>query len=103
MRKSVFIDQRARKEIKSFPHAVQSKIYAATQVLGQYGKLDASLGKKIATELFEIRVKINNCYRCIYAYYQIKEIVVLSAFIKKQQKTPPAEIKKAKHRLQEYK
>ncbi len=103
MRKIILIDQRAKKEIKDFPRAVQVKLYAAINVLGQYGKIDASLGKKISSELFEIRIKLNNCYRCIYAYYHIKEIVVLSAFVKKQQKTPLLEMKKAKNRLREYK
>jgi len=64
MRQEILIDRKAKKEIQDFPQLVRAKIYAAVEILSEYDKLDPSNGKKLSKELFEIRVRSNNCYRC---------------------------------------
>lgn len=52
--------------------------------------------KKIAPNLFEIRVKVTRMqYRLFYCYIDENGIWVLSGFVKKTRKTPDAEIRKA--------
>ncbi len=52
--------------------------------------------KKIAPNLFEIRVKVTRMqYRLFYCYVDSNGIWVLSGFIKKTQKTPQKEIHNA--------
>ena len=41
-------------------------------------------------------------YRSLYAYLGKEVIIILSAFIKKTQKTPIKEIQKARNRLKKY-
>jgi phage-related protein len=102
--KIVVVDKRADKELKKFPHAVQLRFYAIYRVLEVRGKLEEPDGKKLSgsTNLFEIRVKYQGQWRAIYAYLAEENIVVLSAFSKKTQKTPSQELDKAKKRLLEY-
>lgn len=103
MKKIIIFDKRADKEISSFTKQAQIKLRSLIQILSVYGKLNLPEGKKINKELFEIRIKSGNQHRCLYAYHKQQTIIILSAFIKKKQKTPNKEINKAISRLQEYK
>jgi len=105
VKKIVVIDTRSNKELRKFSHVVQLKFYAIFKVLEAEGKLEEPDGKKLAGSigLFEIRIKHQGEWRAIYAYLQGDEIVILSAFSKKTQKTPAIELDKAKRRLLEYK
>ncbi|MBR5457931.1 MAG: type II toxin-antitoxin system RelE/ParE family toxin [Kiritimatiellae bacterium] len=52
--------------------------------------------KKIAPNLYEIRVRVSpNQYRLLYCYADGDKVLILSGFVKKTQKTPKAEIEKA--------
>ncbi len=102
MKKQVEIDVRAVKEIESFDEEVQIRIAASLEILSRDGFLKEPYAKRIDEDLFEIRVKYKGQWRAIYAYLRKTKIIVLSAFQKKTQKTPPKEIKKAQKRLKQH-
>ena len=102
MKKAVQIDKNAEKEISKFPKIVQIKFRALINILIIKGKLEYPDGKKLPKGLFEMRIKHDNAYRSFYAYLKQNLIIVLSAFIKKTQKTPLKELKKAYKRLKQY-
>lgn len=102
MKKIVNLDHRAKKEISSFPVQVRLKIAAVLEILERDGFLREPYAKKLDTELFEIRIKSNGQWRLLYAYFTKQEILILSAFHKKTQKTPLLELSKAKKRLKEH-
>lgn len=105
MKKIIIVDKRSAKEINNFPREVQLKFRAMFIVLGNEGRLEEPDGKKLvgAAGLFEIRIKHQGQWRAIYAYVQDDNIIILSAFAKKTQKTPTSELDKAKKRLFDYK
>ena len=102
VKKQVIIDKRADKEIKKFPKIVQTKFTALFIILERDGSLKEPLGKRINNDLFEIRVKYKGQWRVLYAYLGKNEIVILSGFHKKTQKTPTQQIDKAIQRLKQY-
>ncbi len=65
--------------------------------MSQEGRLPAPYAEKVEgrDNLFEIRVKDGEQIRVFYAYAKGDDVWLLSGFIKKTQKTPPAEIRKA--------
>lgn len=93
--KEIYIDQNARKELLTLPKTVQKDFELLIKELSIFGFLKYPDGKKLSNyDLFEIRVKRGNVYRCIYAYLQ-DDIILLSFFKKKSNKTPTKEIQKA--------
>ncbi len=102
--KTVCIDKRAEKELKKFPRCVQLRFQALLEILEEDGMLEEPFGKKLSGQpnLFEMRVKYQGQWRALYAYLQENQIIILSAFSKKTQKTPIAEIEKAKERKKYY-
>lgn len=102
MKKKIVVDKSAAKELKKFDKKVRAKIDARVKILQRDGKLEEPFGKKIDTNLYEIRIKLGGQWRVLYAYLQEEFIILLSAFLKKTQKTPPNEMIKAKKRLERY-
>lgn len=102
MKKNVFIDKKAQKELLDFSEEVQLAFKAYFEVLKFEGKLDFPQAKKITKDLFEIRVKLQGEYRGFYAYIDRLDIVVLHFFRKKMQKTPIKELELAQRRLKQY-
>lgn len=102
MKKVVKIDERADKELSKFPQEVQAKFWALFRVLKKEGFLKEPFAKRIDSHLFELRVRHQGQWRAIYAYFQNKTIIVLSAFNKKTQQTQKKEVKKATKRLKEH-
>lgn len=105
VKKIIEVNNSARKELRKFPRPVQVKFKAMFEILEEEGKLEEPYAKKLGGKdtLFEIRVKYKGQWRAIYAYLSGNIIIILSAFIKKTQKTPLREIEKARKRLQLYK
>jgi phage-related protein len=94
-RKEIYLDQAARKELLSLPKPIQEQFEQLIEELGLYGFLRYPEAKKLSGyDLFEIRVRRKNIYRCIYAYID-RDIVLLSFFKKKSNRTPNKEIQKA--------
>ena len=59
--------------------------------------------KHIQDGLFELRIKqSSNISRIFYFFYIEKKIILVSGFVKKTQKTPPSEIKKALEYKKDY-
>ncbi len=102
MKKNVFLDKNAEKELREFGEEVQLEFEAYLKILGLEGKLDFPHAKKITRDLFEIRIKVQGEYRCFYAYIGKLDIVILNFFRKQTQKTPIKNLELAQKRLRLY-
>ena len=102
MKKRIYLDKQAKKELRQFPEKVQIKFEAYIIRLRQQGKLEFPESKKINNKLFELRVKIKNTYRGFYTYLGKTYIIILHFFKKKAQKTPLKNLKTAQRRLRQY-
>ena len=77
------------------------KIVAYIDILSEKGSsICYPVARHIDDDIWELRPLDN---RFMYAYITGNKIIILSHFIKKTNKTPKAEIEKAKKRLEEYK
>ena len=85
-----------------FSEEIQRDFKAIFEILANIGRLEAPEAKKIAKDLFEIRIYREGAYRGFYAYVGKNYVVVLHLFQKKTQKTPLKHIKVAKRRLKGY-
>lgn len=78
-------------------------IQAKINLLKDYGyelpKISTNHAKHIEGKLYELRPGDN---RILYFYYDQGTYVLLHAFMKKTNKTPPQEIEKAKNEIKEY-
>ncbi|HIV09730.1 MAG TPA: type II toxin-antitoxin system RelE/ParE family toxin [Candidatus Spyradenecus faecavium] len=97
MKKHVRQSPQARAFIAELPPSANLKLLASVQRLEREGRLPAPYAEKVEGQdgLFEIRVKDGEQIRVFYAYAKGDDVWLLSGFIKKTQKTPPAEIRKA--------
>lgn len=102
MKKNIFLDKHAEKELRELGEEVQLEFEAYLKILGLEGKLDFPHAKKISGDLFEIRIKLEGEYRGFYAYIGKLDIVVLHFFRKKSQKTPIKNLELAQRRLKLY-
>lgn len=95
-KKQIVITSQATEFIYDQPIAVISRFMALIKLLETDGRIMPPDGKKIDVDLFEMRVKAEgNQYRAFYCYAVGDLIYVLSGFVKKTQKTPPQEIRRA--------
>jgi phage-related protein len=78
---------------------LRAKSYRTIQMLNSFGPvLTLPHSRKIVgtDDLYELRVQQgNNICRLFYFYYNEEIYIILSGFIKKQQKTDPKEIENA--------
>jgi phage-related protein len=91
----------AHKEFRELSPAAQYELQGIIDALIIYGKLKFPDGRKIAgkSNLFEIRTRKHVKYRLLYAYDKPRvEIVCLTVFGKKMQKTPLRQIETALQR-----
>ncbi|OGD91252.1 hypothetical protein A3D07_01785 [Candidatus Curtissbacteria bacterium RIFCSPHIGHO2_02_FULL_42_15] len=102
MKKNVYLDKNAEKELRKFSEEVQLDFEAYFKILELEGRLDFPQGRKVSKEIFEIRIKLKGEYRGFYAYIGKMDIVILHFFRKKTQKTPIKELELAKRRLKQY-
>lgn len=104
VKKRVLLYPNAQKELLQFPRQVQLKFKALIEILTEEGKLEPPYAKKLSgsDDLFEIRVKHQGQWRALYAYIESSNVLILTAFAKKTQKTPVGQLVKAKKRLQVY-
>ena len=95
----------ALKTIRSFSQGVKRSIGQAILELQKGGKLSMPLSrpvKSVGTGAAEIRIKDSaGIYRVFYLVKMRGRIIIFHAFIKKTQKTPRKEIKKAQQQLKE--
>ena len=102
MKKNIFLERNAQKELREFDEEVQLEFEAYFKILEFEGKLDLPQAKKVTKDLFEIRVKVKGEYRGFYAYIGKLDIVVLHFFRKKTQKTPMKDLELAQRRFRLY-
>ena len=101
---TIIYTEEARAFIRSLPQKVKEKVeYNLTK--SQYF-MDKELFKKLdATDIWEFRTLYNgNCYRLLSFWDTEKDTLVIAThgFLKKTQKTPSKEIKKAEAIRKQY-
>ena len=102
MKKKIIYDKNAIKEFDQLSRDVQKRFEFYVDILEEKGMLEFPEARKIAKDIFEIRVSHEGIYRGFYAYISHPDIVILHFFQKKTQKTPSKNIKLAERRLQRY-
>lgn len=77
---------------------MRAKVFYAIQMLRENGiKLRSPFSKHLDDGIFELRARAgSNASRVLYFFFVNKNIVLTHGFIKKTQKTPKDEIKRAK-------
>ena len=102
MKKNIFLDRNAQKELQEFSQEVQLEFESYFKILELEGKLDFPSARKVTKDIFEIRIKLKGEYRGFYAYIGKLDIVILHFFRKKTQKTPIKDLELAQRRLKQY-
>ena len=102
MKKELFYDKHALKELHEFRNEVQKEFRVYIAVLASEGKLEFPEARKVTSKLFEIRIAQEGACRGFYAYMRGRYVVILHFFKKKTQKTPLKSIKLAEQRLKQY-
>ena len=103
MKKIIFIDASAEKDLGKLPEEIEKKFRAYLDLLEITGTLTFPEARKVTQELFEIRVQHKGIYRGFYAYVNGNVVVLLHIYVKKTQKTPLKHLKTAIQRLGKYK
>jgi len=87
----------AREFIDSLDDGAAAKVDAFIERLRVYGtRMHGKFVEKLTHDLFELRVKhFDRIFRVLFFYQPGMLIVITSAFQKKSQKTPPAELARA--------
>lgn len=85
--------------LDSLDNKMRAKILLAIALLETNGpQLREPYSKPLGDGIFEIRAKQgNNITRTLYFFYDGKQIILTNGFVKKTQKTPSAEIQRAKN------
>jgi phage-related protein len=95
----VFFDQALEKFIQSLKPEVIAKILRTIGLLEKFSyQLGMPHSKKVAQNLFELRIHGEQAIRIFYTFHQSR-IVLLHGFNKKSQKIPSNELKTAMQRL----
>ena len=83
---------------------MQAKIFRMITLLEEYGnQLREPYSKELDDKIFELRIKqSSNITRILYFFVVGRKIILTNGFVKKQDKTPPGEIKLAKERRELY-
>ena len=83
---------------------LRAKMLGIMGILKEKGNLlREPYSKYLEDGIFELRGSVgNNITRVLYFYYYEKKIILTHGFIKKTQKTPAGEIKKAKRYRKDY-
>src|SRR3989344_7617969 len=93
------IDQKVDDFIKNLEKPTISKYIRMTNLLEKFGNLLAMpYSKKIADNLFELRIRGKQEVRVFYTFHQ-DQALLLHGFVKKTQKTPLREIETAQAKL----
>lgn len=90
--------------MSSLDMKMRSKMVGMLELLEEHGnQLREPYSKALEDGIFEIRCKVGtNITRVLYFFYYEGKIVLTNGFVKKTQKTPPEEIKRAKDRRADF-
>jgi phage-related protein len=95
-----------RSPIDEFLNKLNPETYAKVarmlELLAETGpELGLPYSRAMGGGLFELRVRGKNEARLLYLFIKNREIIIVHAFSKKAQKTPPKELKLARKRHKE--
>ena len=99
-----YADHRAAKEVERLAEDVRAHIERITDMIEQYGleNVHAPYVKHISGKIWEIRAKgKDGIARALYVTAIGKRLMILHAFVKKTNKTPPEAIALAVKRAKE--
>jgi phage-related protein len=90
--------------LDSLAPKMSAKLIGLMELLEEKGtELREPYSAPLGDGIFELRCKLgSNITRALYFFFVGKHIVVTNGFVKKTQKTPPAEIKLAKDRRKDW-
>ena len=90
--------------LKQLTPKMRAKMYGMLEILQEKGSmLREPYSKYIEDGIFELRCKFgSDITRVMYFFYYDGKIVLTNGFIKKTQKTPPAELERAKRYRADY-
>lgn len=100
----VTLDKRVDAELAALPKDIQARYIRIAQLIENHGieKVHEPYVKHLEGKLWEMRMKgKDGIARAIYVTITGQRVVVLRAFIKKTQKTPPRELAIARGRMKE--
>lgn len=99
------IDERAAKELRTFPADIKARLLRVGELLETFGPHDVGLPhvRHLRDKLWEMRASgKDGIGRALYFTTEGRRIILLSAFVKKTQKTPDREIEKARKRMSDH-
>jgi phage-related protein len=90
--------------INSLDVKMSAKVYRLLAMISENGaELREPYSKHLEDGIFELRAKVgSDVTRALYFFFTGQRVVITNGFIKKTQKTPKAEIDKAKGHREEY-
>ena len=89
--------------IDSLDEKTQYEVYSFLQKFkNDYRFRQSPYCKKITKDIFEIRIKVKDCYRILYAFLYKDTIILLHIFKKKTNKILRKDLKLAINRLKLY-
>jgi phage-related protein len=101
---TVEITDKAAEEIEAMPQDIQARLARTVEMIEEVGltKMAEPHVKHLQGKLWEMRVKgKDGIARALYVTATGKRVVVVLAFVKKTQKTPPAIIRLALKRAED--
>lgn len=83
---------------------MRAKVLKGIDLLEENGPmLGMPHSKPLGNQIFELRSKQgSNASRCLYFFFTGKKIIITHGFIKKTEKTPPGQIKRAEEYRADY-
>lgn len=95
----IFFNEELEKFVYSLEKQTTAKVLRTIELLGEFGnRLGMPHSRKVATQLFELRVRGAQEIRLFYTF-QNNTVILLTGFIKKSNKIPNREIKRALSKL----
>lgn len=94
----------AKEFILSLDTKMRAKVLRTVELLANNGtQLREPYSKPLSDGIFELRTKVGtDISRVLYFFVVGRRVILTNGFIKKTQKTPPEEIKRAKSYRAEY-
>ena len=99
-----FLDAVARAEVDALPADVRARFARIGELIQAHGleRVGEPYVKHLEAKLWEMRMKgRDGIARSLYVTATGRRVIVLRTFVKKTQRTPPAEIALARKRLKE--
>ena len=98
-----FYNKKVKSQVLAFPEGVLANFLHIAELIEEHGpKIGMPFTRGLGTGLFEMRARgKEGIARVIYCSLTGRELVMLSAFVKKTQKTPKKELALARKRMKE--